>query len=153
MKTFNELTQAKPIGYVYVNPTKKSCAQIQNICYDSNINSTYSSGILHCTVAYDSRNIKAVYECDSKAKFKATIIGCKLLGDYLVLLLDSMDLHTLHEKSINAGLHFDYDYYTPHISIKSQADSTDLMMLEQIMDNYIGTTLTLTNESAEKCRV
>lgn len=74
----------------------------------------------HCTITYSKRPCPEIESYQPKLPIIATAKSYQLFNDqYFVLLLESLDLHHLHQANKNLGAIYDYPIYQPHITIST----------------------------------
>lgn len=113
-------------GYIALKPMIKHAQIIESICKAIGLKDHIEANKLHVTLVYDRREpIIEQYEPLVEQK-KATITGCDLYNDALVLTLDSNDLQERFYQLRQLGFKSDYDLYKPHLSLKYGANESDL---------------------------
>ena len=148
MDTFSEfLEQYKDsYGYVSVQPSFKSIKMISDIIDKGQLVDAIDSNELHMTLMYDTNNplVKSYAEPDNI--IKATMREVVILGDALVILLDSKDAHKRFNELCDLGFNPSYPEYIPHISLKYNPEKSDLVNIRKVFKSYAGTTIQLCDE-------
>lgn len=148
MYTFSEfLEQYKDsYGYVSVEPSYKSIYIISNIINKGKLVDAISPSDLHMTLMYDTDNplVKSYSESDNI--ITATMREVVILGDALVILLDSEDAHIRFNELCDLGFNPSYPDYIPHISLKYNPTESDLINIRKVFKSYAGSTIQLCDE-------
>lgn len=87
---------------------------------------------MHCTLMYDESdpNIKIL---KNTSTYTAKVKGVKLLGDAIVLELDSPGIEKRHKELKNAGYKHSFPKLLVHMSINYDPKSTDKDLLELLI--------------------
>lgn len=110
---------------------------------------------LHVTLGYDDTNPVVSAQPTPDVEFSACITRAELFGDnsdILVLLLDSQDLVTEHQRIHACGAaKFDFNPYNPHVTIKYGASVEDMNFINEhiLTPNAPAIQLVFTNEYSE----
>ena len=148
MDTFSEfLEQYKDsYGYVSVEPSYKSIYIISDIINKSKIIDAISPSDLHMTLMYDTDNplVKSYSEPDNI--ITATMREVVILGDALVIMLDSEDARILFNELCDLGFSPSYPEYIPHISLKYNPEESDLVDIRKVFKSYAGSEIQLCDE-------
>jgi hypothetical protein len=147
--TFSEfLEQYKDsYGYVSVEPSYKSIYIISDIINKSKIIDAISPSDLHMTLMYDTDNplVKSYSEPDNI--ITATMREVVILGDALVILLDSEDAHNRFNQLCDLGFNPSYPEYIPHISLKYNPTENDLVKIRKVFKQYKDSEIQLQDET------
>ena len=140
---------------------KKIDSIIKDFGLEKDFNDAY-----HCTLTYSKvKRIKLKtskgtpqkkggrykdYNCYNKVNIIAKI---KSFGHFpteegknLHIVLDCDWCEKQHERSIKAGCTFDYDKYTPHVSLMYECGDFDIEDNKELCDKYIGETIYIVEE-------
>lgn len=125
---------------LYVSRSVKNAADIIAWAKKQGFKSTLASGDLHVTIAFsrqpvDWMKVGAAYSTEKNGDLIVPPGGPRIveaLGDKgaIVLEFSSWELSARHGNIIEAGASWDYDSYTPHITITYSGDGMDLTKLE-----------------------
>jgi len=147
--TFSEfLEQYKDsYGYVSVQPSFKSIKIISDIINKGQLYDALSYSDLHMTLMYDTDNplVKSYAEPDNI--IKATMREVVILGDALVILLDSEDAHNRFNQLCDLGFNPSYPEYIPHISLKYNPTENDLVKIRKVFKQYKDSEIQLQDET------
>lgn len=110
------------VGYIQC-VLNKNGLQMLKMATDSDIQRIYRDKKncipdkeLHCTLMCDESESVEQKNPSRKTMF-GVVSGVALMGDAVVLLLKSSDLHDRFKELISMGFKHDYDDYTPHMSL------------------------------------
>ena len=149
MDTFSEFLEqyTDSYGYVSVQPSFKSIKMISDIINKSLLVNAISPIDLHMTLMYDTDNplVKSYAEPDNI--IKATMQEIVILGDALVILLDSKDAHKRFNRLCDLGFNPSYPEYIPHISLKYNPTENDLVKIRKVFKSYKGIDIQLCDET------
>jgi len=147
--TFSEFLEqyTDSYGYVSVQPSFKSIKMISDIINKSLLVNAISPSDLHMTLMYDTDNplVKSYAKPDNI--IKATMREVVILGDALVIMLDSEDAHNRFNELCDLGFNPSYPEYIPHISLKYNPEDSDLVDIRKVFKSYIGSTIQLCDEA------
>lgn len=117
------------LGYVRVQPTLYDSLQLDVWRSKAGIEGGVVPTDLHITLAHDSTGIENYVP--SIATYLLRFTGeAGLLGDALVLFVESPQLRTRFIELQAMGAVWDYDDFNPHITLKYNPDPDDLMKVQ-----------------------
>jgi len=149
LDTFSEfLEQYKDsYGYVSVQPSFKSISSIHSIINKGRLYDAIDIDELHMTLMYDVNNplVKSYAKPDNI--IKATMREVVILGDALVILLDSTDAHRRFNELCELGFNPSYPDYIPHISLKYKPTERDLVNIKKVFKPYKDVEIQLYDET------
>ena len=143
----------KTYGYVSVTPNTKTKHLINNIIKDSKLQNTIPINELHMTLAYDENNPLTTIKVGEDADILGTFCKFKILGNALVMILNEQCGLARWNELKEEGFAFDYDTFTPHISLKYNVNETDLKMVNKVLVDYQLSQVVLGEEKWEYCDV
>lgn len=149
MHTFSEFLEqyTDSYGYVSVQPSFKTISIISSIINKGQLYDAIDSNDLHMTLMYDTNNplVKSYAEPDNI--IKATMREVVILGDALVILLDSTDAHKRFNDLCKLGFSPSYPDYIPHISLKYNPTKSDLVAIRKVFKQYKDVEIQLYDET------
>lgn len=149
MHTFKEFVEMQlheqGFGYVSVKPVAESLHEIRRIITEAGLDNAIEPAELHMTLAYDSNNPVLTVDASDKI-LKGTMKEVKLLGDALVVVLESEEAQQRFNELADMGFGTDYPDYIPHISLKYNPSKEDFLDVRNIFKNYKGKELKLYSE-------
>jgi len=146
--TFSEFLEQykESYGYVSVKPSFKSIKMISDIINKGQLYDAISYSDLHMTLMYDTDNPLVKSYAKSDNIIKATMQEVVILGDALVILLDSEDAHKRFNQLCDLGFNPSYPEYIPHISLKYKPTESDLVDIRKVFKSYAGSEIQLCDE-------
>ena len=135
-------------GYVSVKPTAETIHIIKNLIADAGLSNAIDTSELHMTLAYDTNN-PAMKVDVSDAIITGTLAKVKMLGDALVVTVDSEDAQKRFKELLDFGFGTDYPNFIPHISLKYDPSPEDLVDVNSVFKKYKGKTVKLYSETWE----
>lgn len=149
MHTFKEFVEMQlheqGFGYVSVKPIAESLHLIRHIITEAGLENAIEPAELHMTLAYDSNN-PVLSVSSNNDVITGTIKEVKLLGDALVVTLESDDAQKRFNELADLGFGSDYPDYIPHISLKYNPSKEDFLDVRNIFKKYKGKEVKLYSE-------
>jgi len=135
------------LGYISVNLVKDQERIISKEIAELGLKPV-SEFPFHVTMMYDERECeepRCVINPD--VTFEATVIGFKPLGKAIVMELHSIGLHREFKRLVEAGYQHSYGNALLHMSLVYNPDNYTLPIVETGMEEWLGKTLTFSNET------
>ena len=137
-------------GYVSVKPISESLHLIRKLINNSGIENSLNNAELHMTLAYDANNpVLTVDAAPQDTIINGTMKEVKLLGDALVVVLESDEAQQRYEELADLGFGSDYPDYIPHISLKYDASKEDFLDARNVFKKFKGKNVKLYSENWE----
>lgn len=137
-------------GYFSVKMNLKDAKEIYDLLQKAGLDPIKPEK-MHCTLMYDESNPE-IRTLKNDKKYKAKITGVEVLGDAVVLNLDSPELEKRHQELKNAGYKHSFDGFECHSSVLYDVTDTNFDLVKLVFDlGVLPEEVTFYNETSESC--
>ena len=138
-------------AYVAVKPDFSTADKLSSMMWVIGVDDPVPREQMHLTLMHDDRE-DTPEVTPSDGQYSANVDSVGLLGNGLVLYLNSSDLLNRHEQLKNSGLVHSFPSLTPHITVKYNPVDGDLEKVTNAINSIklVTQNMTLNNEIVDK---